>query len=106
MIAFELSMPNVGSWDEKWSQEGKCFVRCYNQRKVPKEYWNNSFYYRWDDGWTACVTTRKITSAEAKKLKHMSKGFCGYDWMIESIIKHGEILTEREWSERRTDATD
>ena len=70
MIAFELSMPNVGSWNKKWSQEGKCFVRCYNQRKVPKEYWNNSFYYRWDDGWTACVTTRKITSAEAKKLKH------------------------------------
>lgn len=101
MIAFELSMPNKGSWNGKWSQEGQCFVRCYDQRKVPKEYWNDSFYYRWDDGWTACVTTRKVTAAEAKRLERMSKGFCGYDWMIKSIIQHGAIGTEAEWAERR-----
>ena len=29
--------------------------------------------------------------------------YCGYDWMIESIIRHSAIGTEREWAERRTD---
>ena len=103
MIAFELSMPNKGSWNGKWSQEGQLFIRCYDQRKVPKEYWNNSFYYRWDDGWTACVDTYKVTASEARKLERNSKGFCGYDWMIRSIINHGEIKTDRERAERRTE---
>jgi len=97
MIVFELSMPNKGSWNGKWSQEGQLFVRTVDQRKVPKEYWNNSFYYRWDDGWTACVTTRKVTSAEARKLDRLSKGFCRYDWMIKSIIEHGCIETSSYW---------
>jgi hypothetical protein len=33
---------------------------------------------------------RKFT---ARKLKKQSKGFCGYQWMVESIIDFGEILT-------------
>jgi hypothetical protein len=37
MIVFELSMPNKGSWNGKWSQEGQCFARVIDQRKVPKE---------------------------------------------------------------------
>lgn len=94
MIVFELTMPHKGSWNGKWSQEGQLFVRTYDQRKVPKEYWNKSFYYHWDDGWTACVTTYKVTAQEAKKLDRKSRGFCGYDWMIKSIIKYGEIKTE------------
>lgn len=100
MIAFELSMPGKGSWNGKWSQEGQCFVRTMDQRKVPKEYWNKDFYYRWDDGWTACVLVRKVSIADARKLERASKGFCGYDWMIKSIIRYGEILTERERHER------
>ena len=56
----------------------------------------NHFFYRWDDGWTACVTTTRVSCAEAKKLDRKSKGFCGYDWMIASIIRHGAIGTERE----------
>ena len=96
MIVFELSMPNKGSWNGKWSQEGQLFVRTRKEREVPKEYWNKSFYYRWADGWTACVTVIKIPISEARKLERKSKGFCGYDWMIESIIKYGEIKWEKE----------
>ena len=33
MIVFELSMPNKGSWNGKWSQEGQLFVR------TRREYW-------------------------------------------------------------------
>ena len=101
MIVFELSMPNKGSWNGKWSQEGQLFVRTRRECNVPKEYWNKSFCYSWDDGWTACVTTTKMAASEARKLERKSKGFCGYDWMIESIIKHGSIGTKEEWEERR-----
>lgn len=97
MIAFELSMPNKGSWNGKWSQEGECFVRTMDQRKVPKEYWGKDFYYHWDDGWTACVCVRQCPASEARKLERKSKGFCGYDWMITSIIKCGEIKYRKEW---------
>ena len=98
MIAFELSMPNKGSWNGKWSQEGECFVRTMDQRKVPKEYWDKDFYYHWDDGWTACVSVRQCPASEARKIERKSKGFCGYDWMITSIIKYGEIKCRKEWN--------
>lgn len=99
MIVFELSMPNKGSWNRKWSQEGQCFVRCYPERTVPKEYWGQSYYYSWDDGWTACVSVTQMQAKDARKLEQKSKGFCGYDWMISSIIEHGDIRTQREWEE-------
>ena len=94
MIVFELSMPNKGSWNGKWSQEGQLFVRVIREYDVPKEYWNKSFYYMWDDGWTACVTTTRMTANKARKLERKSKGFCDYDWMIRSIIKYGDIRDE------------
>ena len=96
MIVFELSMPGKGSWNGKWSQEGQCFARIYDQRKVPKEYWNKSFFYRWDDGWEACVTVTQMPASEARKIERRSEGFCGYDWMIESIIQCGAIYTREE----------
>jgi hypothetical protein len=34
-----------------------------------------------------------IDSPEASKRRKVSKGFCGYEWMIESIIYHGKIST-------------
>lgn len=91
MIVFELTMPNKGSWNGKWSQEGNLYVRAKPEKDVPKEYWDKSFYYRWDDGWTACVTLTRMTSTEARKLERKSKGFHGYDWMISSILKFGDI---------------
>ena len=96
MIVFELTMPSKGSWNGKWSQEGTCFARTYSQHKVPKEYWNKKFYYRWDDGWTACVSVTQMPAEEARKIARKSKGFCGYDWMIDSIIECGRILTRAE----------
>jgi hypothetical protein len=42
-----------------------------------------------------------MTASEARKLERKSMGFRGYDWMIESIIRHGIIRTRKEWAERR-----
>lgn len=99
MIVFELTMPGVGSWNGKWSGAGKLYVRTRKEREVPKDYWNKCFFYRWDDGWEACVSTILMPAKEARKLEKKSNGFCGYDWMIESIIKYGGIFTEHELEE-------
>lgn len=51
-------------------------------------------YYRWDDGWEACVSVRRMPVNEARKLERRSDGFCGYDWMITSIVNKGCIEPE------------
>lgn len=91
MIVFELTMPHVGSWNGKWTGANRQYIRTMDERKVPKEYWNKDFYYHWNDGWTACVSTTRIKASEAQKLERKSAGFAGYDWMIRSIIRNGEI---------------
>ena len=96
MIVFRLTMPNRGSWNGKWSQENRLFVRCRTEAAVPKELWDRSFYYRWPDGWTACVSTERRPAKEARKLQKKSAGFFGYDWMITSIIRYGEIRKPEE----------
>lgn len=87
-------MPNVGSWNGKWSQAGELFIRTRRECDVPKKCWNKSFRYSFGDGWTACVTTERMPAKEAANLERKSRGFCGYDWMIKSIIQKGFIATE------------
>lgn len=99
IIAFELTMPGVGSWNGKWTGDKDLFVRCKTltkpeAEKILGDKSERHFSYRWDDGWRANVLARKIDSAEKKVLEKKSSGFCGYDWMISSIIEHGEIKTE------------
>ena len=97
MIVFLLDMPNRGSWNDKWSGEGRCYARVYKDNKVPIELIGNTYYYRWDDGWTASITIQKIDANEAKYYKKHSVGFYGYDWMIESLINHGYITIEEDF---------
>ena len=94
MIVFELTMPHVGSWNGKWTGADRRYIRTKDERKVPKEYWDKDFHYRWDDWWGACVTVKRTTANEARKLERWSDGFCGYDWMINSIIKRGYIISD------------
>ncbi len=101
MIVFELTMPNVGSWNGKWSGSGRIYCRIYPNSKIPKSVIGKDFYYTWPDGWSACVSVRKVNYREAEKMKKLSSGFYGYDWMIESILKHGAIKKDtdetRKW---------
>ena len=91
MIVFQLTMPNVGSWNGRWSGSDRIYCRIYPNNEIPKNVIGKDFYYSWPDGWTACVSVRKVDYREAKKLKELSAGFYGYDWMIESILKHEAI---------------
>ena len=95
MIVFRLTMPHVNSWNGRWSQEDELHIRTMDERQVPKEVWDKDFYHHWDDGWTACVSVERMSASEARKLERKSKGFCGYDWMIRTIVKDGYIHYER-----------
>lgn len=96
MIVFQLSMPTAASWNGKWSGEGRIYARAWANRDVPKDVVGKQFHYRWDDGWVACITVTKMDSREARKLIAKSAGFYGYDWMIDSIVKHGKIIKRSE----------
>ena len=52
-------------------------------------------YYNFGDGWGANVSVRIVEGAKSRNQAIKgSKGFCGYDWMIDSILKHGKIIAE------------
>jgi len=100
IICYELTMPNVGSWNGKWSlQEEKHLIF----KSVGIAYFRNnekkligSWYYNFGDGWGANVEGKVITSVEKAKLKKLNKGFCGYNWMVDSIMLVGEIYNSRD----------
>lgn len=91
MIAFILTMSNRGAWNGRLTGENNLYAIVKSDRSVPKDVIGKSFWYGWDDGWTACVSVEKVDRIEANKLRKQSRGFCGYDWMVDSIIKNGVI---------------
>jgi hypothetical protein len=96
LIAFELSMPNVGSWNGRWTGEKDLYVRV---KKLPKQQAESilqkpTYSYNFGDGWRASIKATQVDSKEATGLRKKSRGFCGYDWMIDSIIKKGFVEWE------------
>lgn len=99
-IAFILSMPNVGSWNGKWTGEGNLYavVKKFTDRwfEKNKHKFMNGGYYNFGDGWGASIDCKEVCSDEARLIRRRSKGFCGYEWMIDSLIWEGEILNTEE----------
>ena len=92
-LLFVLTMPNVGSWNGKWTGASNLYAKIKDGKSYPncKE---GNYYYRWDDGWGANVSVERVTAKESHKYSKASRGFCNYDWMIESILHYGEIKTQ------------
>ena len=91
MITFELTFPHAASWNGKWSGADRKYIRAWREYDVPKELWDKDFFYRFDDGWEACISVRKCLANETRKLLKESAGFYGYDWMIKSLVNDGYI---------------
>ena len=51
MIIFELTFPNRGSWNGKWSGEKDRHIIVKRDSQVPKDRIGNSYYYDFGDGW-------------------------------------------------------
>lgn len=92
LLCFELSMPNVGSWNGQWTGQGrlyariKSFVSKKGKQRAAEILEKGYFHYNFGDGWAAGVSVRQVGNGEAAQIRRKSKGFCGYDWMIDSII--------------------
>jgi hypothetical protein len=99
-LAFILTMPNSGSWNGKWTGQGSIYarVKTFSNKgyEEVKDLEGKNFYYSWNDGWGANVEIRLIGTKEKRELLKASKGFCGYDWMISSILKHRKIMNSKE----------
>jgi hypothetical protein len=98
-------MPGVNSWNGKWSGEGKQYIRVLtvsNAKKTREKFEKLIGYhhYNFGDGWAAGVTVKEVDGIEKRKLVKQSAGFCGYDWMIDSLRFYGEILNDNQRRER------
>ena len=99
ILAFTLSMPNVASWNGKWSGEGMLYAKVINFGRSKKADEKakailDHGYYRYDfgDGWSAGINIKAVSPKEAASIRRKSKGFCAYDWMIDSIRLDGKIV--------------
>ena len=93
MIVFELTFPNRGSWNDKWSGENDRHIIVKKDSQVPKDRIGKTYSYDFGDGWVASVSIIKLNGndKEYRQLKKKNAGFCGYDWMVDSIIVYDEI---------------
>jgi len=95
ILSFTLSMPNNNSWNGKWSGEDDLYVvvkTIRSNKKAQEILDGSSYYYNFGDGWGASISVEEVDAAKARKLRKRSKGFCGYNWMIEDIELYGKIL--------------
>lgn len=95
-LCFTLTMPNVGSWNGRWSGEGNYYavVRNFRSQKAiaAAQLLESYYHYNFGDGWSAGIHVTEVDGKEVRRIKRKSKGFCGYEWMIDSIIQNGKIL--------------
>jgi len=100
ILCFSLSMPNVGSWDGKWTAANRPYTRCkaVSPKKAEVILKKPYYSYNFGDGWRAGINVSQVDAKESRKIKRRSAGFCGYEWMIDSIIEHQEIKTN--WNDK------
>lgn len=94
-FSFTLSMPGVNSWNGKWSGKDRQYVRVKSfttrewKRRIAKLIGYHT--YSFGDGWVAGVEVKAVDATTKRNLLKKTAGFCGYDWMIYSLIDHGVI---------------
>lgn len=93
MIVFKLTMPRNNSWNGRWSGDDKIHIITKPDKYVPKDRVGKSYHYDFGDGWCAQIDVIKMNgnSSEYRKLVKNNNGFCGYDWMVGSIISVDKI---------------
>lgn len=94
-VIFELTMPNVGSWNGQWSGKDNKYTIETKLTKDKMHLIGGSFYYNFGDGWGANITCR------LKGTEKPTKKFCGYEWMVRSIMNRGSIILERNQNETK-----
>ena len=83
-IIAELTMPNVGSWNGKWTGEKDRYTIVVKNKRA-KDLIGN-YHYDFGDGWGANVKIRK-----AEPREKVTNKFASYEWMVKSILEKGKI---------------
>lgn len=96
-LIFKLSMPGRASWNGRWSGEetiyavvkpiGRSQAARTNADTLLKQRY---FSHSWSDGWRASIEVSEADGAEVRRIRRISKGFCGYEWMVANILSHGD----------------
>ncbi len=97
-LCFTLTMPNVKSWNGRWSGESNLYAKVVSfghsrgaMAKAKEMVKKGYYHYNFGDGWSAGISVREVNAKEAAIIECKSNGFCGYDWMIQSIREIGII---------------
>ena len=88
-MIFELSMPRNNSWNGKWSGEESVYTIAKAIPDAKARALKARYTYNFGDGWMAAVAVR-----EAAPREKASGKFCGYEWMIDSILKRDAITAD------------
>lgn len=105
ILAFHLSMPNRPTWDGNWSGAGRKYVvtRSFRGRsgteKAESILAEGYYHYQWPDGWGAGIQVEEVDSRRARQLRKQSAGFCGYEWMVDTICLYGKPMASHEVEE-------
>lgn len=102
-LVYVLTMPGRNTWNGKWSGDEQLFALIRRvpktkkaQEKAAKIIAEGPYSYGWSDGWRASVSVSMVEGSKLAGIRKRSSGFCGYDWMVDSIERHGEIMTRDE----------
>lgn len=93
-IVFLLSMPKNNSANGKWTGDGKVHAIILPKGKVgnvERILHTAPFTYDFGDGWVAQIDVKFLNTYDASEIKKNNEGFCGYDWMVKSILDNGTI---------------
>lgn len=96
ILAFILTMPGRASWNGRWSGDESfhALVRSFprgKEQQAEELVRLKGFSYDFGDGWRAQIRVQPVDRTEARTLLRRSRGFYGYDWMVDSIINDGDI---------------
>jgi hypothetical protein len=100
-VLFTLTMPGRNTWNGKWSGDERNYTIVRSLGPValervfgpPGKRDHASFGYSWPDGWHAQVEARIVAPRERPR---KSDGFCGYNWMVDSILRYGTIYADHQ----------
>ena len=97
-LIYTLSMPGRNSWNGRWSGEDRIYAAIRrlpagkkHEAKADRIIAGSPYRYRWPDGWCASFSVHRAKGRDVTAVRRKTNGFCGYDWMVDSIEADGDI---------------
>jgi len=93
LISFTLSMPGHPSWNREWVK-GKPYQKVADIGEAKGEALCKIGLFEYGSTVPVIVRVKEVDIAEAAEITRRAD-FNGDDWMVDSIIEHGQILDGR-----------